>query len=79
LNFDDRFPAACSPENYPGIRSTTAIGGRLIIVSCVGGKFLYENKHVNFLVSEAVGIFGGVLLMLMAAGIAMKNKPSRRE
>jgi hypothetical protein len=49
------------------------------LVFCVGGKFLYELKHVNFLVSEAVGIFGGVLLMLIGAGIAMKNKPSRRE
>jgi hypothetical protein len=49
------------------------------MVFFVGDKFLYEIKHVNFLVSEAVGIFGGVLLMLMGAGIAMKNKPSGLE
>jgi len=37
----------------------------------IGGKFLYEIKHVSFLVSEVVGILGGVLLMLLGAGIAL--------
>ena len=45
----------------------------------VADKFLYEIKHVNFLISMVVGIFGGVLLMLLGAGIAIKTKPSRRE
>ena len=43
-----------------------------------GDKFFYEIKHVSFVVSEVLGILGGVLLMMMGAGIAMKNKPSRR-
>jgi hypothetical protein len=47
------------------------------VVFLVGGKFLYEIKHVNFLVSETIGIVGGVLLMLMGAGIEIRNKPSR--
>ncbi|MCU1312112.1 MAG: hypothetical protein JWO20_3237 [Candidatus Angelobacter sp.] len=77
MEFDDRFPAASSSENYPRMLSPTAVGGS-------GGlfprdKFLYEIKHVNFLVSVTVGIFGGVLLMLLGAGIAIKNKPSRLE
>jgi hypothetical protein len=49
------------------------------LVFCVGDKFLYEIKHMNFLVSEAVGILGGVLLMLMGAGIAVRNRHSRLE
>ena len=57
--------------------SITVIGGTLIF--CVGDKFFYEIKHVSFLVSEVVGVFGGVLLMMIGAGIAMKNNPSRKE
>jgi hypothetical protein len=49
------------------------------VVFLVGGKFLYEIKHVSFLVSEGVCIVGGVLMMLLGAGIAIKNKPSRLE
>jgi hypothetical protein len=45
----------------------------------VGGKFLYEIKHVSFLVSEVVGILGGVLLMLLGAGIAIAGKTRRPE
>lgn len=44
-----------------------------------GGKFLYEIKHLSFLVSEGVGILGGVLLMLLGAGIAMRAKSSTPE
>jgi hypothetical protein len=49
------------------------------VVFCVGGKFIYEIKHVSFLISEAIGIFGGVLLMLIGAGLAMKKKSPRLE
>jgi hypothetical protein len=45
----------------------------------VGDAYLYEIKHVNFFVSAAVGILGGSLVMLLAAGIAVacKSKPER--
>jgi len=46
-------------------------------VFLIGGKFLYEIKHVNFLVSETVAILGGVSLMLAGAGIAIRNKAPR--
>ena len=39
-----------------------------------GDAFLYEIKHVNFFVSAAIGILGGVLVMLLGAGIAVANK-----
>jgi hypothetical protein len=48
-------------------------------VFLVGGKFFYEIKHVNFLVSETVGILGGVLLMLLGAGIAIAGKSAGPE
>lgn len=40
----------------------------------VGDAFLYEIKHVNFFVSAAIGILGGVLVMLLGAGIAVASK-----
>jgi len=40
----------------------------------IGGKFLYEIKHGSFLVSETIGILGGVLLMLLGAGVAIAGK-----
>ena len=46
-------------------------------VFLVGGKFLYEIKHGSFLVSETFGIVGGVLLMLLGAGIAIAGKSPR--
>ena len=46
----------------------------------VGGKFLYEIKHVNFVIAEAEGILGGVLLALLGAGIGMADKaPSSKQ
>jgi hypothetical protein len=45
----------------------------------VGGKFLYEIKHLNFFVSEGVGILGGMLLMLLGAGIAIAGKSHKTE
>jgi len=38
----------------------------------------YEIKHVSFLVSEVVGILGGVLLMLLGARIALAAKLAGR-
>jgi hypothetical protein len=45
----------------------------------IGGKFLYEIKHVNFFVAESVGILGGVLLMLLGGGIALAGKSPKPE
>jgi hypothetical protein len=38
--------------------------------------FLYEIKHVNFFVSAAIGILGGILVMFLGAGIAYASKSS---
>lgn len=43
-------------------------------VFLAGDAFLYEIKHVNFFVSTAVGISGGLILMLLGAGIAVLSK-----
>ena len=43
----------------------------------IGGKFLYEIKHVSFVVSETVCIVGGALLMLLGAGIGIAGKSRR--
>jgi hypothetical protein len=45
----------------------------------VGDAYLYEIKHVNFLVSAAVGILGGSLVMLLGAGIALACKSHKPE
>jgi hypothetical protein len=42
-----------------------------------GDAFLYEIKHVNFFASAAIGILGGVLVMLLGAGIAVASKSPR--
>lgn len=39
--------------------------------------FLYEIKHVNFFVSAAIGILGGVLVMVLGAGIGIASKSPR--
>jgi hypothetical protein len=44
-----------------------------------GDAYLYEIKHVNFLVSATVGILGGSLVMLMGAGIAVACKSPKPE
>jgi len=59
-------------------------GSRLLLwagaaVFFVGDAFLYEIKHVNFFVSAVTGILGGVLVMLLGAGIAVASKSSRSE
>lgn len=44
------------------------------LVFFFGDAFLYEIKHVNFFVSAATGILGGVLVMLIGAGIGVASK-----
>lgn len=44
------------------------------MVFLFGDAFLYEIKHVNFFVSAVIGILGGVLVMLLGAGIAVASK-----
>ena len=44
------------------------------LVFLFGDAFLYQIKHVNFFVSAAIGILGGVLVMLLGAGIAVARK-----
>lgn len=39
--------------------------------------FLYEIKHVNFFVSAAIGILGGVFVMVLGAGIGIAGKSPR--
>jgi hypothetical protein len=43
-------------------------------VFLAGDAFLYEIKHVNFFLSAAIGILGGVLVMLLGAGIAVASQ-----
>ena len=45
----------------------------------IGDAFLYEIKHVNFFVSAALGILGGLLVMLLAAGIMVACKSAKPE
>ena len=42
-----------------------------------GDAFLYEIKHMNFFVSAAIGIPGGVLVMLLGAGLGVVSKSPR--
>jgi len=46
-------------------------------VFLVGDAFLYEIKHVNFFLSLAIGIVGGLLVMVLGAGIAVASKSPR--
>jgi hypothetical protein len=52
------------------------VGGAVFLV---GGKFLYEIKHVNFANAEAEGIVVGVLLMLLGAGIRVADTSAPRK
>lgn len=45
-----------------------------VLVFLFGDAFLYEIKHVNFLVSAATGILGKLLVMLLVAGIGVAGK-----
>jgi hypothetical protein len=43
-------------------------------VLLVGGKFLYEIRHINFFTAEVAGILFGVLLMILGATIGPARK-----
>lgn len=65
-----------------GLQRVSQVCSRLLLLAgaaifLLGGKFLYEIKHISFLESEAMGIFGGVLLMLLGGGIAISGKTRR--
>lgn len=49
------------------------------LVFFFGDKFLHEIKHMSFPASEMIGILGGVLLILLGAGIAVVGKSPKRE
>jgi hypothetical protein len=44
------------------------------VIFFFGDRFLREIEHINFFASEAIGILGGVLLMLAGAGIKLLDK-----
>jgi hypothetical protein len=46
-------------------------------VFLAGDAFLYEIKHVNFFVSAAIGILGGLVVMVLGAGIGIASKSPR--
>jgi hypothetical protein len=49
------------------------------VVFFFGDRFLREIEHVNVLASEAIGILGGVLLMVLGAGIKILDKSPKPE
>ena len=57
-----------------GCSSVLLIMGAAIFL--LGGKFLYEIKHVSFLAAESVGIAGGIFLMLLGGGMMLSLKSS---
>jgi hypothetical protein len=44
------------------------------VVFLFGDAFLYEIKHVNFFESAAIGILGGIVVMVLGAGIGLASK-----
>jgi hypothetical protein len=46
-------------------------------VFLVGDAFLYEIRHMNFFVSAAIGILGGLLVMVLGAVIGIASKSPR--
>lgn len=66
-------------SRQPALEKTIRGCSRLLLwlgalVFLFGDAFLYQIKHVNFFVSAAIGILGGVLVMLLGAGIAVARK-----
>jgi hypothetical protein len=67
--------AAVSPlQRFLGVSSKLLLCTGAVLF-LFGGKFLYEIKHLNFLTAEGVGIFCGVLIMVLGAAIG----PNRKE
>jgi hypothetical protein len=52
-----------------GCSSVLLIVGAAVFL--LGDKFLHEIRHERFLASEFLGIFAGILLMVLGAGIAL--------
>ncbi len=48
-------------------------------VFLLGDAFLYEVKHVSFVVSAIIGIGGGLLLMLLGWAITLVGKSPQPE
>jgi hypothetical protein len=65
-----------SNQHRSRMLTSPAVGGSCRLSN--RGKFLYEIKHVNFM-TAAEGILGGVLLMLLGAGLGMAGKASARK
>ena len=68
-----------SDSKQPALQKIVQGCSRLLLwagaaVFLAGDAFLYEIKHVNFFVSAAIGILGGVLVMLLGAGIAVLSQ-----
>ncbi len=66
-------------SRQPVLQRMTGACSRLLlwvgaVVFLFGDAFLYEIKHVNFFVSAAIGVLGGVLVMLLGAGIGVASK-----
>jgi hypothetical protein len=53
------------------------IGSSEAAIFLVGGKFLYEIKHKNFLLSEMTGILAGTLLMFLGWAVRGLDKSVR--
>ena len=71
-------------SKQPVLQRIMRVCSRLLLwggaaVFLLGGKFLYEIKHMSFVVSEVIGIIGGALLMLLGAGIGVVAKSRRVE
>ena len=49
------------------------------IIFFFGAKFLHEIRHVSLLVSEVVGILGGLLLLMLGVGLAVATGTPRQE
>lgn len=47
------------------------------VIFLLGDAFLYKIEHTNFFVSAAIGILGGVLVMLLGAAIGVAGKAIR--
>jgi len=68
--------------NPPVLQKIIQASSRLLlwagaVVFLVGDAFLYEIKHVKFFASAAIGILGGVLVMLLGAVIGVASKSPR--
>ena len=44
-----------------------------------GEPFLHQIRHVNLIASAVIGILGGILVMLLGAGIAVASKSPKPE